>query len=181
MEAAAGTGLSQEAVAELRHIHGLAEQVKGAVQQLQHTSATSAQQVKEAVGNLQPALGTVKAAVESLETTLKKEGRLQALRWALDHINLVDNFAYSYREQTQYYSSYHDEKRTNSQEFTKGLLLFAMESKGRMFPRPSKPTEQDTAAQAEFRNKIKAEVRRVTGIEPRLVDNGDKGWAIYID
>jgi hypothetical protein len=184
MEAAAGTGLSQEAVAELKHIHGLADKINGAVQQLQTTTSSSAQQVKDAVVDLQPDLSNikeVKAAVEILESTLKQQGRLQALRWALANVTLVENVYYS---------------GESFQSFAKRLLLAAMKNNGQYLPGPTvesymqqRYSREEAVRQISYkeqenkeaRTKIVANIHTLTGIAPRLVDQGDKGWAIYID
>jgi hypothetical protein len=142
MEAAAGTGLSQEAVAELKHIHSLAEQVN---------------------------------------TTLKKEARLQALRWALTNVKamnqsgswLLEDFTYTYNWSTN--------TTMKASEAITSALLSAMEDRGYVFQKklPQGKDAHDQAARA--RNTLKLQVYRLTGIQPRLVDDGDKGWSIYIN
>jgi hypothetical protein len=183
LEAAADTRLSLEAVAELRHIHSLTEQVKGAVQELHTTTSRSAEEVKEALVDLQPALSTikeVKAAIQSLEATMKKEGRLQALRWALTNVKEMNQSGSWLLEDFTYTTNWSTGKTMKASVAITNALISGMMGTGYFIQTEKPDTKEEQEQGASARDKIKKQVFRLTGIEPRLVDKGAEGWVIRI-
>jgi hypothetical protein len=179
--------VSYTQLAELQHLNQQLEQVKGAVQQLQHSSSSSsAQQITAAVQSLESttisSAKEVKAAVQRLEATLKRQARMKDLRWALTHVEKVpDGCMYG----------------PSPRNFIHSLLLAAIKGQGCPFPGSTieglmkyggcsrEAAASQVAAQevnaSKFRTLIADRVHSLTGIEPRLVDQGDRGWFIYID
>jgi hypothetical protein len=110
LEAAAATGLSQEAVAELKHIHSLADQVN---------------------------------------TTLKKEARLQALRWALANVKQMYQSSSGLLEDFTYTYDWSNKSTTTASDAVICTLLSAMMDNG-CFVQLSQPQDKKARGNADW-------------------------------
>ena len=166
------THLSEDAAAELKHIHALVRTLEASsedtVTELRDIHALVGALASERLDELQEGLDRLGEGRERVENAL----RIQRLQWAMSHADLF-SFKFNKLSGMQY--------MYDSRDIVKEIIGCWMKDYGYTLAgrKLAGSDAQDSKAFEEFRDKLSGQLHSLTGIEPRWTPKDAGRWTIW--
>ncbi len=180
---AAAVSVTHDSLSELKHIHGISEEINGNAAAL----VSLLGKVDEKAETLSKSNEKILSALVDLKGAVVKNTRIQTLQWAITYIKssqpseILGNF--------EYHSALPPNERAQSSKalvlsilftFLGGQGRFVAGYSGLSYGHQAPSNEAKVAAEAKFKKELSEQIKGLTGLETKYVAQSDGRIAIYL-